>query len=163
MLYLYVANALKLSYDTYTQTIVIKGDAMLNVTHAMNTPSDENRSININGKDIEFNINTMTTEFDEYQDTLLIHLKNYIKENDFYVTDFGRVNYKGKYSNIRVTFDVNVVSGTVNFDDEYDADNLDFYFINKPNTWDSTVALSKELGIKPMDLVTLLMYTAYTQ
>lgn len=136
---------------------------MLNVIHAMNTPSDENRSININGKDIEFNIDTMTTELDEYQDTLLIHLKDYIKENDFYVTDFGRVNYKGKHSNIRITFDVSVVSGTVNFDDEYDADNLDFYFIDKPNTLDSTLALAKELQIKPMDLVTLLMYTAYTK
>lgn len=136
---------------------------MLNVTYNMTTMSDESRMININGKEVEFDINTMTTELDEDQDTLIIHLKNYIEENDFYVTDFGRVSYKGKCSNIRVTFDVNVVSGTVNFDDEYDADNLDFYFIDKPNTWDSTVALAKELDIKPTDLVTLLMYTAYTK
>ena len=136
---------------------------MLNVTYDMTAMSDENRTININGKEVEFNINTMTTELDEYQDTLLIHLKDYIKENNFYVTDFGRVNYKGKYSNIRITFDVNVVSGTVDFDDDYDADNLDFYFIDKPNTWDSTAALAKDLDIKPMDLVALLMYLAYTQ
>lgn len=136
---------------------------MLNVFHDMTNMSDESRMININGKEVRFNINTMTTELDEYQDTLIIHLKDYIKENDFYVTEFGRVNYKGKYSNIRVTFDVNAASGTEYFDDCCDADTLDFYFINKPDNWDSTVALAKEIDIKPMDLVTLLMYTAYTK
>ena len=136
---------------------------MLNAFHDMTNMSDESRMININGKEVEFDLYTMVAELSENQGTLINHLKDYIKENNFYVTDFGRVNYKGKYSNIRITFDVNVVSGTVNFDDEYDADNLDFYFIDKPNTWDSTVALAKELKIKPMDLVTLLMYTAYTQ
>ena len=136
---------------------------MLNAFHDMTNMSDESRMININGKEVEFDLYTMVAELSENQGTLINHLKDYIKENDFYVTDFGRVNYKGKYSNIRVTFDLNVVSSANYFDNCYEDDTLDFYFIDKPNTWDSTAALAKELEIKPMDLVTLLMYTAYTQ